>query len=143
MKLNLVVVLALFLAGAMEVQAAAVRDETIRGKNDALAADHEDTAENGAYDDEYQEAREEFDDIDINSDGFIDRGELQAVDNHVRWANSQYNPLALTKPDPGIRTTLQQPASASSDSTRPDPHYRWHMVTLLGAWRFAEPALSL
>ena len=140
MKLNLVFVLALFLAGAMEVQAAAVRDETIRGKNDALAADHEDTAENGAYDDEYLEAREEFDDIDINSDGLIDRGELQAVDNHVRWANSQQSP-GPTKPQPGTyELTLQQPASASRDCTRPCPHYRWHLVTLawrlaLGAWR--------
>ena len=130
MKLNLVFVLALFLAGAMGVQAAAVRDETIRGKNDALAADHEDTAENGAYDDEYLEAREEFDDIDINSDGLIDRGELQAVDNHVRWANSQQSP-GPTKPQPGIRAN---PAAACSSlpQRRATAHGRAH--TIVGIW---------
>ena len=127
MKLNLVVVLAHFLAGAMEVQAAAVRDETLRGKNDALGADHEDTAEDGAYEDEYQEAREEFDDIDINSDGLIDRGELQAVDNHVRWANSQHNPLALTTP--AWHTSL--PCS-SLPQRRATPHGRTH--TIVGIW---------
>ena len=75
-------VLALLLAGVMEeVQAAAVPDETM---NDALA-DHEDIAENAYADHEHEhdEAREEFDSIDVNGDGFIDRGEIQAVDNHV------------------------------------------------------------
>lgn len=124
MKLNLVVVLALFLAGSMEVQAAALQDETIRDKNDALAADHEDTAESGAYEDEYDEAREEFHDIDINSDGFIDRGELQAMDNHVSWALQQ---SPGPEPQPGTcayEISYTACLSVERLSTRPDPHYR-------------------
>lgn len=87
MKLNLLLVLALFLAGVMEVQAAAVRHEAFQDKHEDkhVADQHEDIAEN-AYADhehEHEEAREEFDSMDINGDGFVDRGEVQAVDNHV------------------------------------------------------------
>ena len=90
MKLNLLLVLALFLAGVMEVQAAAVRHEAFQDKH--VADQHEDIAEN-AYADhehEHEEAREEFDSMDINGDGFVDRGEVQAVDNHV--GSRQPNP---------------------------------------------------
>ena len=80
MLVSKMLVLALLLAGVMEeVQAAAVRDETM---NDAIA-DHEDIAENAYADHEHDEARAEFDSIDVDGDGFIDRGEIQAVDNHV------------------------------------------------------------
>ena len=112
-------VLALLLAGVMEeVQAAAVPDETM---NDALA-DHEDIAENAYADHEHEhdEAREEFDSIDVNGDGFIDRGEIQAVDNHVgtHQPRPDPNPTLACAPAGPARGAIPHGLS----SPRPHPH---------------------
>ena len=75
MKRNLVLVLVLFFAGAL-VQTAAV--PAAGGAAEAEALENED--ENGEDEDEVAEAREEFESIDKNGDGFLERDEIMAME---------------------------------------------------------------
>ena len=82
MKRNLLLVLALFLAGVM-VQTAAVPAGGSTADAEALENEDEHDADD---EDEVTEAREEFESIDKNGDGFLERDEIMGMEEVRRTA---------------------------------------------------------